>query len=69
MLGLWKLNMKPLKSSLCEQRFSCCYLTCLACCVFFLWDRITPVTLKPLDTGLDCHLPLLDTKPQAYSHT
>lgn len=61
--------MKLLESRLCEQQFSCCYLTCLAGCVFFLLDRIAPVTLKPLDTGLDCHLPLLDAKPQADSHT
>lgn len=67
LLELWKLQMKPLESSLREQQFSS-YLPCLACCVF-LQNRITPVTLKSYDTRLDCHLPLLDTKPQADSHT
>lgn len=58
--------MKPLESSLCEQQFSS-DLTWPAC--VFLQNRITPVTLKSYGTRLDCHLPLLDAKPQADSHT
>lgn len=58
-----------LESSLCEQQFSSCHLTCLACCVIFLQNRMPPVTLKPFDTRPDCHLPLLDAKPLADSHT